>query len=345
MADGLIGKLCKHGIAWETGTVGAGTVPTVGLPNFNKTDIAPNQTFVEDEKAVGLTVPTTQEVKDDTLDPEWSPETACWHPWLGAFLFLLTQNASESGAYIQSVEPDTAVGKVINYGDTIATNLRTVAVKELHGQSGSRNIVAGGGVVSRVDVNFGTAGIVKVTPTFKFMTYDVDQDSTGVFTHSGVTDEKRVRDWHYKLGDSPVPLYSKELTLNFIADVQPQRYGGLNDRFPYRWVYNGWTLEGKFFKPVVAGTDSQAKDFWVKGGEAAARDQLLYVYTSSIGDYNDTLDADGDMRFTLNIEPRDIDRVKDNELLEQVPFVGKQDGTNNIWLYEQFTTGSQAWAN
>lgn len=347
MSDGIVGRMTKHGIGFEAVTVGALATITDGVPNFNKMDIVTGQTFIEDDKSRGATVDYAADEIDDTLEPGWAPESSAWHPWLGSFLFLNTMNASEAGAgpYTQTMEPDVSNGKKIDFGSTIATNNRTVSVKEVAGQTGSRNIHARGGICERVDITFGEKGRIKVTPAFKFMLFDDAGDATGTFTQPLASVEQMVRDWRYKLGDgTPAALYSKEITLSFIAEIDSNWYAGFNDRYPFRFVYKSWRLEGAFMKPLIAGTDTQAKTHWHEGGDSAS-DQLLYLYTDSLADYSSAMAADGDMRFTLNIRPTEIVKEKDGETIERVNFKGVNDGTNNIWKFEQTTTAAQAWAS
>lgn len=349
MGDSLIGKATKWGIGLET-TAGTDVDPTAGISNYNKATITPGQDWIEDPKGTGKPVLTTDEIYDGNLNPTFSPEMTMTYPLLGELFYMLTQEGAETGAgpYIQTLQPATTTGKELALGDTIGANQLSCSIKETSGQSGSRDVRAGGGIVNRIDITFPETGLIKVTPSFMFLTYDDGVASGGTYTLPGQSSEFMTRDFHYKLGDgTPAALYSKELSLSFIADVVIQHYAGFNTANaggPFKFTYNGWSLEGSFSKPIIAGTDTLLKDFLIEGGDTG-KDQLLYIYKSSLTDYDEAASsmADGEIRFTLNIKFDDITKNLDDETREDVTFKGAHDGTNNIFMLEQVTTASQTW--
>jgi len=349
MADSIISRQVIHGIAIEATSVGTETEPTIGLPNLNKAFIQPGQAWVEDAKQTGLTVPTTTELISDAMDPTFSPETTMFFPEFGALMQSLCQESTESGSgpYVQEIQPDTTDGKMVTFGETITTeNPTTFTIKEIFGGAGGTDVFMNGAIVSRIDVTIPETGLVRVTPTFMGLGYDDGDTAAGSTTLPASTLEKMGRDFVFELGDSPAALHSKEISMSFIANIVPKRYGGLNGVFPIRYIYNGWSLEGSITKPVVSGTDTMAKDFLIGGGDTG-EDQLLFIYSTTMTGEDEAAAsmANGEMRFTLNVKFNDAVMGGDDELIETISFTGVQDGTNNIFMFEQCTTAAQAWAS
>jgi hypothetical protein len=181
------------------------------------------------------------------------------------------------------------------------------------------------------------------------MDYLDNDTAAGVYTLPAASIEKMAKDFVYKLGDgTPNALYSKEVSFSLIADVVPRRYGGVGASsapgvFPYRFVYNGWSLEGSISKPLTVDGNTLKRDFFTGGGDTGL-EQLFYVYSTSLADYSTALDTDGQMRFTLNIKFDSVTLGFDDETVENLTFKGLEDGTNNIFMVEQMTTASQTWA-
>lgn len=358
MSNSLIGKLAQWGWADEGTSVGTETEPDFGVPVLNKAAIDFGQTWVEDAKQTGNTVLRTVEVISDTVSPTWKPQTTLL--WTGAgaifaqWLAHLTHNASEAFTtkYVQTVQPPLTAGKTVTFGESRTGNaVYSATVKQKLGQTGSRDIAAMGGVLDRVDVTIGNSGMVKVDWSWRFLDYTLADSAAGTFTLPATSGESKCREWVYKLGDSPAALYAEEMRFSLIADVVEKRYAGASAAaggaaLPYAFVYNGWSLEGSFTKPVVAGTDMLMKDFFIEGGETGI-DQLLYVYTTGLTDYNETIGTTGtagDMRWTFNIKFDSVELGFDNETVERVGFKGVYDGTNTIWKFENVTDATNAWA-
>lgn len=345
MSTSLIGALGQWGWASET-TVGTAADATIGIPNIGNKPLEPNQEYIEDFHGTGKPVLTTSDVLRDVLGPQFAPETAFFHPQFGEWLALLTQNVSESGAgpYVQAIEPSLTTGyKVVN-GSAGAAGNRSGTIQQKLGQTTSRDVTIAGCVVSRIDVTIPQTGRVSVTPTFMALGYDdADDASGGTFTLPGTTIEKMATDFVYKIGDStPASLYSRELSMSFIADIIPLWYAGNNGVLPYGFLYKGWSLEGSFTKPILAAADTLSKDFVIAG----TNDQLLYVYSTTLTDYSETAAtfSDGEVRFTLNVKLDTALPDLADDQVETVNFKGIEDGTNNIFLFEQATTATQAWA-
>ena len=349
MGNALIGKLAQWALGWEVTTVGLECEPSIGIPNLNKTPIDPGQEWIETQKQTGTPMLRTIENVAGPINPTWAPETTFHIPTFGHMMAALCHKASEAAGYIQTIEPHATSGKTVYYGESLTGNpAYSACVKCKYGDSGN-DIAAMGGVLSRIDVTIPETGHVRVTPHFMFMDYIANDTAAGTFTLPATSLEKLSKDFVFKLGDStPAALYAKEITFSMIADVVVHRYGGLGATtapglLPYRFVYNGWSLEGSFTKPVVAATDTIATDFLVNGGETGA-DQLFYVYSRTLSDYNDATVTNEECRFTFNIKVDQSVMGFDDETIETVTFKGIHDGTNNIFKYEQGTTASQTWA-
>jgi hypothetical protein len=357
MTLSLTQNQAKWGLAVETTTVGNGDLSEVGIPNLNRAEITSGQTYIEDRKMTGAPVLSASEIIDDMLDPRWAPETTMFHPQFGAFVKMLTQSSSESGSgpYVQAIEPNLLIGHEVTHGAATAGTSVSCAAWQLVGQSTSRDVQGKGGIVERIDVVIPETGRVTVTPTIRFFDYDNAVNGTPGTTEDyrlpAKSIEKMARDFVYKIGDStPSALYSKEMRFSLIADLVPHRYGGVGassapGALPFRYVYNGFRLEGSFSKPLLATTDTLSKDFFIQSGETGL-DQLLYVYSRTMTDYNEAAASlsDGEMRFTFNIKIDDVTLGFDDETIENVTFKGVYDDTNNIFKVEQCTAASQAWA-
>jgi hypothetical protein len=350
MADNIITRLSQWGVSSKETTNGTAIDAAIGVPVLNNAAFDPGQEFVEDRKATGKTVIGTGEIVSNTVNPSWAPETTMFFPEFGEWVALLCQKAVESGVgpYVQTIEPDQSNGKDLVYGSAGALENYAITLWQKIGQTTNRDIAMAGAIVSRIDVTIPESGRVTVTPHFMALGYDDGDDASGgTFTLPATTIEKMSRDFVFKLGDgTPASLHSREVSFSLIADVVTRRYGGLNDAFPYKFLYNGWSLEGSFSKPVLATTDTLAKDFFVEGGDTGL-DQLFYVYSKTMADYSEAAASlsNGEMRFTFNIKIDTVTLGGDDETIEEVTFKGVEDGTNNIFKFEQCTTASQAWAS
>jgi len=351
MGNSLIGKLAQWGWALEATTVGLELEPTAGIPNFNKASIEYGQEWIEETKATGVTVPHTFEVTKGALNPSWTPEMSLTIPLFGQLMCHLCHNCVESGAgpYLQTIIPPIANGKEVTYGATRTGNqVYSSTVKQKLTQTAPRDIAGLGGIINRIDVTIPEFGYVKVTPHFLFFDLITGDTAAGSYTLPLSSTEKLASDFSYKIGNTPAVLYSKEVQFSMIADVIVKRYGGVGATtdpgiLPSRFVYNGWSLEGSISKPVVAATNLVAKDYLISGGGVGS-DQLMYIYSRTCADYNSVL-ANLECRFTFNIKVDSATLGYDDETVENIAFKGVYDATNNIFMYQQATTATQAaWA-
>jgi hypothetical protein len=263
---------------------------------------------------------------------------------------LLCQKCTESGTgpYGYTIAPDINYGKKVYFGDTGALENYTGTIWEKAGQTTSRDITMSGVVVKQIDVTIPETGRVSVTPTFWGLKYDNDADgSGGTFTLPTVATEVMARDLEFKFGPTPVALYSKEISFSLVADIQVRRYGGLNDEFPYAFIYNGWSLEnGSFTQPILAGSDTISEDYFVGGGDTAL-DTRLFIYSKSMATYDEAIAsmANGEMRFSFNIKVDQAIPSGDDELVEAISFKGLDDLGYDIFKYELVTTAQQSWGS
>ncbi len=345
MSDALLSKTVQTGYGRET-TNGTMAAAAAGISNLNKAYIVPNQEIIETLKQTGVTVPSTLEFKAGKQDPDFAPESTLHAPLFGHMASLMTQNVAESGAgpFIQTVTADMTAGKEVVLGGSD----ESVTVKQMLGQTGSLDINGLGGIVKQIDVTIPPDGVAKVTYQMLFLSYAMDDDaSSDDFTLVASADEILATDLKYALDGAA--LYSEELTISFIADIVAKRYAGFNDRFPFKFVLNGWRCEGRFTKPYVAAVDSLAKDYYVNGGETSIpagesyNNMNLVVHPASLA-YGAALDTEGQIRLQANIILNTAIPAGDDELKEEVTFTGAYNETDEVFDIQQATLASEAWA-
>ena len=356
MAIALLGRHLKHGIALEATSVGTESAPTKGLVNFNKAVIIPGQQWDDAQRQNGYTCRSTTEYRDGRVAPTFSVESAMMtpaaaEPQFMAYLGALTghDGVTQTGAgpFIQTIiSRDTNTGYSVSYGDTItAGDPISFCIKESAGAGAGEDSFIAGCVPNRIDLTFPSDGFVRMTVGFMSLLYNDSDTIDGTTTLPAASLQLRSQDFKYKYGDgTPAALYSEELTLSFIADMIPKYYGGWNDAYPFKLLFNGWSTEGTFKKPWVSGASSMAKEHWFGGGDSGNHFPL-YIYNTT--DYSDNPDANGELWIKVNVRVKeDPGKELDNETTESVSFEGVYDSTTSqkLWTVLQGTTSSQTWA-
>lgn len=357
LAKTIIGKQRR----WIFGReVTIGTILTnaalTQFPNLNRAKITPGQNWIEDAKATGYTVPTIGEIIADDVNPAWNPETSLWIPEMGYWVALLTQNwTTESGAgpFIQSVQPDINDGKGITYGES-APGLCVKEVYDHDVSANERDIAVGGGIIDKIDISIGQTGRVRVTLNCRFMTIDDENDgrtSTTFSFYSGADGtEVLARNVKYHIkpnGGSAAPLYSEEFNCSLMADVVAKRYGGYNGYNVYKWVYNGWSMECTFKKPIVDNTEKILNQGILEGGDDTNQYEV-YVYHGDLATYDESSGSwsAGEFRLSLKGAVKKSDDEDDDEAKESITLTGamSSDGSDHVFQWEQASSGSQGWA-
>lgn len=351
MATMIGGTQAQWGYALEA-TIGTPVDPTAGLPLVNKVPIKANPTWITTPKATGRTVRVLEELKIGEHAPGWAPQMVATYPEIGLWQALCTQSVSEAGAgpYVQTVVTPTTSSRRVTNGTARSIAEQSVTLWETIGQSSSRDISMAGAIVKELEIDFPETGEVTVTPTFMATEYDNDDDgSGGVYTLPSTTVGLMTSDFVCKVGDTPAALYSKSWNIKLVGNWVAKRYGGWNDLYPYIMVCDSWTVEATFSKPILANSNRMAEDYVVDGGGVGS-DFLLYIYSKSLTDYNESSAtwSNGEMEWTLNLHIDEPDMDYTDEAVEMITAHGIADGTmggtNNAWKFEQATTASQAWA-
>ena len=350
MSDVILGREVQLGYADETtiGTRGANVIS--GIPNLNNSIPVPGQEIIQEQKGTGLTVPSDVEHKAGVRNPAQTIESTLFAPLAGHLAAALTQNVTESGAgpYDQEVTPNPTVGKAIYYGES---NVRGISVVGLTGQTGSRNVAGLGGLTRQIDFTFGEAGLARISAQMLFHAYDDADDGsagTGSFDLPDPATELLVHDFKYALDTAA--LYADEVSVSLIAEYVVKRYGGMNDTLPYKFILNGFRVEGRFTRPVLTAVDTLTRDYINDGGENVEagsdfyNNMSLVIHPAALA-YNAALDAEGQLRIECNIVLDDAPLNFDDELQEEVTFHGVQDQDgNDLFKINQATATAQTWA-